>query len=95
MWAGYRTERWRRLREKVLRRDGYLSREARRYGRRVPAEIVHHVYPAEEYPDYAWAAWNLISITQDEHRAMHNADGSLTELGESWVRRTIPPPLAP
>lgn len=95
MWDGYLTPRWRRLREKILRRDGYMSREAKRYGLSVPADTVHHVHPAEDYPELAWEAWNLISITQDEHRAMHNADGSLTELGKSWERRVHPPPLAP
>ena len=83
--------RWRRLREKILRRDGYLSREALRYGRRVEASIVHHCWPADEFPQYAWAPWNLISITQDEHRSFHNADGSLTELGKRWKQRTRPP----
>ena len=91
MWDGYKTMRWRRLREKILRRDGYLSREALRYGRRVEADTVHHIWPAEEFPAYAWQPWNLLSITQDEHRTMHNADGSLTEAGISWKRRTPPP----
>ena len=91
MWEGYRTTRWQRLREKILRRDGYLSREALRYGRHVEADTVHHVWRAEDFPEYAWSPWNLISITADEHRLMHNADGTLTELGEAWRRRTVPP----
>ncbi len=92
MWEGYKTPRWRRLREKILRRDGYLSQEALRYGRHVEADTVHHIYRAEEYPEFAWAPWNLISITADEHRDMHNPDGSLTELGWAWVIRTHRPP---
>ena len=91
MWDGYRTMRWRRLREKILRRDGYLSREARRYGKRIEATVVHHVWPADRFPEYAWEPWNLISVTEEEHRLFHNADGSLTDLGMSWVRRTHPP----
>lgn len=91
MWDGYRTTRWQRLREKILRRDGYKSREALRYGRNVQATVVHHCWPAEEYPEFAWAPWNLISITTEEHGKMHNEDGSLTELGERWRRRAIPP----
>lgn len=91
MWRGYRLPRWTRLREKILRRDGYMSREALRYGRHIQADTVHHVWPAEDYPEYAWEPWNLISITRDEHRDMHNADGSLTEKGISWQRRTPPP----
>lgn len=91
MWDGYLTPRWRRLRASILRRDGYMSLEALRYGRRLEAEIVHHCWPAEEYPEFAWAPWNLISITAEEHRLMHNPDGSLTALGESWRRRRSPP----
>ena len=92
MWEGYHTQRWVKLREKILRRDGYRSREAARYGNlRTPANVVHHCWPAEEYPEFAWEAWNLISITEDEHRAMHNPDGSLTDLGEAWRKRARPP----
>lgn len=91
MWEGYKTMRWRRLREKILRRDGHMSREALRYGRRVEADTVHHCWPAEDYPEYAWAAWNLVSITGEEHRSFHNADGSLTEIGERWKKRARPP----
>ena len=90
MWDGYRTMRWRRLRERILRRDGYRSQEALRYGRSIEAEIVHHCWPVEEYPEFAWQPWNLVSITEAEHRAMHNADGSLTDLGEAWRRRRSP-----
>ena len=92
MWDGYRSTRWQRLRERILRRDGYHSREAARYGNlRVEANVVHHCWPAEDYPEFSWEPWNLISLTEEEHRSMHNADGSLTELGESWRRRCRPP----
>lgn len=91
-WSGYRTARWRRLRAAVLRRDGYLCREALRYGRRVEATTVHHVWPAEDYPEYAWSAWNLVSLSDDAHNAMHDRlTHRLTPLGESWRRRTSPP----
>ncbi|MFR3430829.1 MAG: hypothetical protein ACLTTH_12420 [Holdemanella porci] len=35
---------------------------SKRYGRRVEAEVVHHIYPADEYPEYRFCDWNLISI---------------------------------
>ena len=92
MWAGYKTRRWKRLREQILRRDGYLCRESARYGIRRQAEVVHHVWPVEDYPEFAWAPWNLISICQDCHNAMHDRNsGQLTQLGESWMRRVSPP----
>ena len=52
-WSGYKSRRWRRMRLVVLRRDGYRCRESARYGKRVEATTVHHVWPAEDYPEYA------------------------------------------
>ena len=91
MWDGYESRRWRRfVRPRILRRDRYRCREAARYGRIVEATTVHHIWPAEAWPEYAWCDWNLLSLSAEAHRAMHNEDGSLSALGESWRRRTIP-----
>lgn len=93
-WDGYKSKRWRRLRRCILRRDGYRCREWARYGKAVEATTVHHVWPAEEYPEYAWAPWNLVSLSGDRHDAMHDRrTGRLTELGEAWRRRIAPPTL--
>ena len=93
MWGGYKTKRWRILRKSILRRDGYRCRESARYGIRTAADTVHHVWPAEDYPEYAWEPWNLISLTASKHEAMHDRfSGKLTALGESWRRRISPPP---
>lgn len=88
-----KNKRWRRLRAAALRRDGYRCREAARYGRAEPAQVVHHVWPAEDYPEYAYCLWNLISLTGKHHDAMHDRlTGKLTSLGETWRRRPPPPP---
>ena len=93
MWAGYKTPRWRHLRDSILRRDKWKCRESARYGVRADANTVHHIWPAEDYPEYAWEPWNLISLSQQKHEAMHDRlTGKLTPLGESWRRRTSPPP---
>lgn len=87
-----KNKRWRALRLRILRRDHYRCQEAKRYGRVVQADVVHHVWPAEDYPEYAYAPWNLVSLSQAAHDAMHDrATGRLTDLGERWRRRTIPP----
>ena len=31
-----------------------IRREAARYGRIVEATTVHHIWPAEAWPEYAW-----------------------------------------
>ena len=88
----YRNKRWTRIRERVLREDGYRCQYAKRFGKRVQANTVHHIWPAEDFPEYAWARWNLIALSQASHNAMHDrATGKLSEAGENLRRRTIPP----
>lgn len=88
----YNTKRWEQKRTHILRRDGYLCQESKRYGKRVDANTVHHIYPVEEYPEYAWCDWNLISLSDKVHNSMHDRiTGKLTALGEELKRRTIPP----
>lgn len=94
-WPGYATRRWARKREAILRRDGYRCRESARYGRLVQADTVHHIWPVGDYPEYAWADWNLLSLSHAAHNAMHDrVTGALTDRGEAW-RRRIPPPSTP
>jgi len=89
----YHTKRWKRKREHILKRDNYLCQESKRYGKRVDADTVHHIYPVEEYPEYAFCDWNLISLTHDKHNAMHDrTTNKLTVLGDALKKRTIPPP---
>ena len=92
----YTSPRWRRLRERVLRKAGYRCQWAKRYGRREQATTAHHIWPAEDFPEYAWCEWNLIALSQASHNAMHDrTTGRLTEVGESLRRRTIPPTPRP
>ena len=88
----YTSPRWRRLRERVLRKAGYRCQWAKRYGRREQATTAHHIWPAEDFPEFAWCEWNLIALSQASHNAMHDrSTGKLTEFGEQLRRRTIPP----
>ena len=85
----YKSKRWQRLREKVLRRDGYQCQIAARYGKRVEANTVHHVFPASRYPQYAWQEWNLISVSAAAHNTLHVRDSDeLTEAGMELLLRT-------
>ena len=88
----YNSPRWRRLRERVLRKAGYRCQWAKRFGRREAATTAHHIWPAEDWPEYAWQEWNLIALSQASHNAMHDRNtGKLTEAGESLRRKFIPP----
>ena len=88
----YHTRRWEKLRASVLRAAGYQCQYARRFGKLVPATTVHHIWPAEDYPQYQWERWNLIALSAEAHNAMHDRySGKLTNIGDALRRRTIPP----
>ena len=84
----YLSQRWKRLRKYILRRDGYVCQYFKRFGKTRAAEIVHHIFPREQFPQYAWSEWNLIALSAEAHRLMHNPDGSLSEIGLDLMRRT-------
>ena len=88
-------KRWQRLRQRALKRDGYRCRQAARFGRVEEATHVHHIWPAEDYPEFAYCLWNCLSLSLSAHDAMHDRrTGRLTSLGLSWKNR-IPPPSCP
>lgn len=85
----YNSKKWERKRAAVLRRDGYMCRQSKRYGKRIPATTVHHIFPREHFPEYSLAGWNLISLCAEEHNKMHDrATHELTEYGMELLRRT-------
>lgn len=87
----YKATRWLKKRERILRRDEYMCREAKRYGKAEPATTVHHIYPVEFYPELAYEDWNLISLSGKWHNAMHDREThELTELGKQWQERVRP-----
>lgn len=84
----YKTKRWLRLREYVLRRDGYMCQESKRYGRVVPANMVHHIYPAKDYPELFFNPDNLISLSNVEHNHMHDRlTDEITAKGRVWQKK--------
>lgn len=85
----YKLPRWLRLRESILRRDGYMCQESKRYGKRAEATTVHHIFPRDEYPEYQWEPWNLTSLSGAMHDTMHDRNtNALTEKGIELLRRT-------
>lgn len=85
----YMSRRWQALRAAVMRRDGYLDKVALRYGARRPAELVHHIFPREEFPQYQWCTWNLISVSKETHNKLHlRSSDDLSKEGVELLRRT-------
>lgn len=84
----YKDKHWERKRECILRRDGYTCQESKRYGKRTKATMVHHIYPAELYPELRFTDWNLISLSDSKHNAMHDrTTNEITDLGKEWQER--------
>ncbi len=85
----YKSSRWRKKREKILRRDKYLCRISQRYGKLVQANTVHHIFPRDEYPEYQWEDWNLISVSDVIHNALHDRNSQkLSEKGAELLIKT-------
>ena len=85
----YTSAKWRHLREVILRRDGYKCQLSKRYGKNIPADNVHHIFPREEFPEYTYEPWNLISLNHSKHTEMHvPSTGELSEAGIELLRKT-------
>ena len=67
----YKTARWKRTREKILRRDMYMCRECRRYGRLTEAAEVHHIRHADAAPELFYTESNLVSLCKKCHNKQH------------------------
>ena len=85
----YNRKAWTHKREVILRRDGYVCQLNKRYGKTVPAEVVHHIFPLEEFPEYGWESWNLISVSKEMHNTLHDrTTNDLTDAGVELLKRT-------
>ena len=85
----YKSKRWQRLRAAILQRDGFQCQISKTFNRSEPANTVHHIFPIEDYPQYRWEEWNLISVCSEIHNALHDRNtGALTRLGED-LRREV------
>lgn len=87
----YKSKRWERLRSAALRRDGYQCQIAKREGHSIPAEMVHHIFPRDSFPEYENQLWNLISLSYEAHNMLHDRNtGALSQMGEELRRQTAP-----
>lgn len=80
----YKDKRWQEKRKAILVRDKYQCQYFKRFGKIVEASHVHHIFPVEVYPEYAYCSWNLISLSNKAHNMMHERGShELTQLGLS------------
>lgn len=87
--AFYNNRRWLKIRQSVLKRDNYQCQLSKRYGKLVQANTVHHIFPRDDFPQYQYELWNLISVSAQKHNELHDRNtNQLTECGVDLLRRT-------
>lgn len=67
----YKSKKWKRKRQQILRRDGYQCQDCKRYGRIREATEVHHIKFLEFFPELALDDDNLVSLCHACHNARH------------------------
>lgn len=86
----YKTTAWKNKRKNILKRDKYLCRECKRYGKYTDATTIHHAIPLSEDQSLHLDSWNLISLCGKCHEKMHDRyTDILTEVGLRWKRKVL------
>lgn len=87
----YESKRWKQKRKHILLRDRWIDQVAIRDGMKIEADTVHHILPREDWPQYQWCDWNLISVNgrlTHKGRLHERYSGKLTKLGRQLMRET-------
>lgn len=86
----YTSTKWLKLRESILKRDKYQDQIRKQYSL-IPQEanVVHHIFPKDIFPEYTYCKWNLISVSHRTHSTLHSFDKEkLSKKGFELLRRT-------
>lgn len=87
----YKSTKWKKVREQVLRLDHYECQRCNNNffdsgdkKKVIKATLVHHVYLAEDYPEYKYSIYvngkrNLVSLCFDCHEIIHGRKRLTTE----------------
>ena len=85
----YHQPKWKSLRKSILVRDKYMCQRCKDKGLMREAEHVHHIFPREQYHEYEYCRWNLISLCYKCHNEMHNRfNGELSQAGLRLLKTT-------
>lgn len=90
----YKSKKWQHKRTIILKRDNFMCQWAKMHGKIETEDpengiylVVHHIFPAEEYPQYAMSDWNLITLSTVAHDEMHDREsGRLTSKGRLLMK---------
>ena len=67
----YHSYRWQKLQQTVMAMYGGMDQWELARGRVTPAQVVHHIIPAEEAPELFWSPSNLIPLSRASHDEVH------------------------
>jgi 5-methylcytosine-specific restriction endonuclease McrA len=83
----HKSKTWRKVREKILKRDYYLCQICNRHNITREANIVHHIIPIEFNKALRLRESNLISLCNYCHNACHlRSSHELSSLGSSLLK---------
>jgi 5-methylcytosine-specific restriction endonuclease McrA len=75
----YHSERHKRWRAAVLRRDKYLCQDCLAYGRKTPATTAHHIKERADYPELQYDVDNGVALCAACHNKRHPGKGGYRE----------------
>ena len=98
-----KSKKWEKFRDKIMRKFDYLCQGSLRYGISVAAEMVHHIFPVDEYAELEFVEWNCLPLTNKKHNTFHDRkNDKIINQGLFWQRKRkkefeefygYPPPL--
>lgn len=85
----YRSQAWRQAREARLAADNYLCQRCLRRNILAPAEMVHHIKPLKQYPEYALDIDNLTSLCNACHEKVEQRGNKKKAINNKSKARII------
>jgi 5-methylcytosine-specific restriction enzyme A len=73
--AFYNSKAWKDKRAYILKRDGYLCQECKKYGKNIEAKLVHHIIEIDEEYSLRLKNSNLVSVCHSCHNKEHPEKG--------------------
>ena len=83
----YVTKAWKQIRLERLAKDNHLCRRCKKRGLLIPATMVHHIRPLEDYPELGLELDNLISLCNTCHEQVEKRGQKYKKKKEIVKRR--------
>ena len=71
----YKTKTWQKMRAQVIARDCFECQRCKQMGKVGPAEVVHHIKSADDFPNLFLSEPNLQTLCRVCHETIHGRLG--------------------